>query len=74
MQSMQFLGIGCGFRFMGWIYGVPGLRGRRNGFFFWGNFAFWGNRFLENLGEIGLGEISSFKNLGETVWGNFMKN
>ena len=43
-------------------------------FFFWGNFAFWGNRFLENLGEIGLGEISSFKNLGETVWGNFMKN
>ena len=29
MQSMQFLGIGCGFRLVGWIKGVPGLRSKR---------------------------------------------
>ena len=33
--------------------------------FFWGNFSFGGNRFLEILGESSLGEISLFENIGE---------
>ena len=45
-----------------------------NGFFFLGNFHFRGNRFLENLGESGLGKFFSSENLGETLQGKFTKN
>ena len=42
-----------------------------NGFFSWGNSAFWGNGFSEILGEIVLGEIFRFDILGEIDKGKF---
>ena len=42
--------------------------------FFLGNFHFRGNRFLENLGESGLGKFFSSENLEETLQGKFTKN
>ena len=44
-----------------------------NGFLFWGNFYFRGNRFSEFLGEMHLGEILGLTFLGEIALGKIFE-